>query len=372
MENRTSTERTDVVRALRERVKELSCLYEISNIAATSNRPLEEKLKLVVDALPKAWQYPQWAVAELQLDHQSFVSQRIRGQVQSQQYPIVIRDRRRGFLAMHYREGAGSGVAFLPEEGLLLKALAQEIAGIIDRDEQQERQMQLQRKFEHADRLTILGELTAGIAHELNTPLGTILGFAQLLQDQLEEKQGQHDVHRIIQSTMHAREVVKKLMFFACEMPQKQQSVNLNTLLDDALQLLRVSLKNAGLQTRFTPSDPPVIVVGDAVQLMQVIFNLLINAIHASQAGQIIDLSIERQQDLAVFRIQDYGTGVPEALRDRIFDPFFTTKEPGKGSGLGLSVVHGIIRSHKGQIHLESEEGAGTTFSVFLPLKSES
>jgi signal transduction histidine kinase len=361
---------SDLVHALQERIKELSCLYEISNIAATSLAPLEQKLQEVVNALPKAWQHPEYAVAELIFDGRSYRSGSVGKNRTTQQHPITIRQRERGHLAMHYTFDQGGLPSFLHEEELLLRTLAQEISGIIERDEQREREALLRRKFEQADRLTILGEITAGIAHELNTPLGNILGFAQLIQDRADDRQIAQDVEKIINSAVHSREIVKKLMFFACEMPQQKQQVSVTSLVEEALQLLRVTFKNAAIEPIFQPPSIPLNAQVDPIQFTQVVFNLLINALHASKAGQSIIIELSKEGEELRLRIQDFGHGIQEEVRERIFEPFFSTKPPGEGSGLGLSVVHGIVRSHGGRIEVESQAGEGASFSVFLPLNT--
>jgi len=361
-------EHTELVHALQERIKELSCLYEISNIAATSAKTLERKLRQVVHALPKAWQHPEYAVAELQLDGHSLFSGELGDKAESQRHPIHIRRNERGYLAMHYRCLNSTPPPFLHEEALLLKTLAQEIGGIIERDEQKQREEMLRRKFEQADRLTILGEITAGIAHELNTPLGNILGFAQLIQERTGDRQVEQDVGKIVHSAMHAREIVKKLMFFACEMPQRRQRISVNDLIEEALQLLRISFRNVGVHPCFTAPPHPVEATIDPIQFTQVVFNLLINAQHASAPGQEVRIDLEREDGELLLRIRDFGHGIPEDLQERIFEPFFSTKDPGEGSGLGLSVVHGIVKSHGGSIAVESSPGAGAAFTVRLPL----
>lgn len=358
----------DLVHALQERIKELSCLYEISNIAATSLSPLEEKLQEVVNALPKAWQHPEYAVAELVFDGRSYRSGSMAEQRATQRHPVTIRQQERGQLAMHYVYDQAPPPPFLHEEELLLRTLAQEISGIIERDEQREREALLRRKFEQADRLAILGEITAGIAHELNTPLGNILGFSQLVQDRTDDWQIAQDVEKIINSVVHSREIVKKLMFFACEMPQQKQQVSVTGLVEEALQLLRVTFKNAAIKPVFQPPSTPIYAQVDPIQFTQVVFNLLINALHASKAGQRIVIELKKEGEELLLRIQDFGHGIQREVRDRIFEPFFSTKPPGEGSGLGLSVVHGIVKTHDGRIYVESEAGEGATFYVHLPL----
>lgn len=358
----------DVVHALQERIKELSCLYEISNIAATSTAPLPQKLQEVVNALPKAWQHPACAVAALQLDDQQYYSGVLAASFQTQQHPITIRGQERGALQMHYNEHGSPPPPFLHEEALLLKTLAQEISGIIERDEQKAREEQLRLKFEQADRLAILGEITAGIAHELNTPLGNILGFAQLIQSSGGSHQVDQDAEKITNSALHAREIVKKLMFFACEMPQQKQEVNVGQLIQEALQLLRVTFEQAEVVPRLSLPKQSVLIRADSIQFTQVIFNLLINALHASQPGQEVEVSLSTADNNMKLCINDFGHGIEHSIQERIFEPFFSTKAPGEGSGLGLAVVHGIVKSHNGQIEVDSQPGQGARFTVHLPI----
>ena len=251
----------------------------------------------------------------------------------------------------------------------MLKTLAQEIASVISKKEQHEREQTLQRKFQHSDRLNILGEITAGICHELNTPLGNILGFSQLIQEKATDGQIKKDIEKIINSAMHSREVVKKLMFFSCEMPQHIQMVDVNVLIIEAIDLLKFSINNKGLSLDYKNDTTNLLAPLDPVQFTQVVFNLLINAIHASKHGNSIEVQLSQADEHLELYIRDYGTGILPEIQEKIFEPFFTTKPVGEGSGLGLSVVHGIVKSHGGEITVSSEINKGTTFKVKFPLK---
>lgn len=357
-----------LIETLNERIKELTCLYEISNIAANINLSLEDQLQSIVQILPGAWKYPEHGVAELNLDSKFFFSDKLPPEHVSQKNVIEVDDRERGYLAMHYDASIYGHSAFLAEEQTLLKTLAQEVGGIIARSEQKQREAIMQRKFQHSDRLAILGELTAGIAHELNTPLGNILGFAQLIQERSKDLQVSRDTEKIINSAMYSREIVKKLMFFSCEMPQQMKKVAINDLIEDALDLLKFTIKNAEVKVVFTPKSKELKAQVDPVQFTQVVFNLLINAIHASSAGQRIDVELESELTSFSLTIRDQGHGIKESIKDKIFEPFFTTKTTGEGSGLGLSVVHGIVKSHGGELSVVSKENEGAAFEVVLPL----
>jgi len=158
-------------------------------------------------------------------------------------------------------------------------------------------------------------------------------------------------------------------MFFSCELPQKFESINIPKLTQDAIKLLGPALKEKNIDVRFRSDKDQFTSEVDGIQLTQVIFNLLINAIHASPDQSVIDVNLQLKKDSFCLLVSDHGCGIPPQIQERIFEPFFTTKPIGKGSGLGLSVVHGIISAHKGSILVASEENKGTSFNIEIPLK---
>ncbi|UII35015.1 ATP-binding protein [Fulvivirga ulvae] len=363
-------ESENIIEILNERIKELTCLYEISNIVTRHSDCYTDTMNAVVRAIPKAWKYPQHAVAEIQLLDGSFCSGTSPEVVVSQETEIEVDGQSRGTLSIHYPAAEFSVKDFLVEEAQLLQKLANEISNIIERFEHRKKEEILERKVRHNDRLAILGQIAAGIAHEINTPLTSILGFSELIQENEENIKG--DTEKIINAALHAREVVKKLMFFACEMPRQMQQVTITPLLEDAIKLLNPSLQKAGITLEFIPApeDKEVMIELDPVQITQVIFNLIINAIQATPPKGHIEISTHVDGKYLVVSFKDNGSGIPSGIKDRIFEPFFSTKIVGEGSGLGLSVVHGIVKSHHGKIDFESEEGEGTTFFVSLPIVS--
>ena len=359
-------ESENIIEILNERIKELTCLYEISNIVASHSDAYEDTMHAVVSSIPKAWKYPQHAIAEIRLIDASFCSGPIPKDKASQEAKIEVDGNTCGKLAIHYPAPKFSESDFLIEEMQLLQKLANELSNIIERFEHKKREKLLERKIQHNDRLAILGQITAGIAHEINTPLASILGFSQLIQENEENIKG--DIEKIINATLHAREVVKKLMFFACEMPQKMQQISIDPLLQDAIKLLNPSLQKAKITLKFGPAHEDMLIELDPVQITQVVFNLVINAIHATPPGGQITISTKVDENYLVVSFKDNGRGIPSEIKDRIFEPFFSTKVVGEGSGLGLSVVHGIIMNHHGKIDFVSNEGKGTTFHVSLPI----
>jgi signal transduction histidine kinase len=221
--------------------------------------------------------------------------------------------------------------------------------------------------MERTDRLHILGEITAGIAHELNTPLANILGFAELLTEKITDKEAVKDLEKIMDSAIFSREIVKKLMFFACEMPQEMKTVKLIPVVSNVLKLLEPSLRSKNINLIKSFSNDKIELRADTVQLTQVMFNLIMNAIYYSPEGASIDVSILENNNTISIKISDQGKGIDTEISDKVFEPFFTTKPIGEGSGLGLSVVHGIITSHKGKITHKSNIPKGTIFMVDFP-----
>lgn len=224
------------------------------------------------------------------------------------------------------------------------------------------------RTVERVDRLSVLGEMTAGIAHELNTPLGNILGYAELIKSNNTNPEIDSDISIIINSVIYSREIVKKLMFFSCEMPQQLQLQEIKPIVNFAMSFLKQNFQKRNIKSELIFKNDTVVARIDNVQLTQVFFNLLINAIHASPEKSIIKTIIESDTENLFITVEDHGIGIPDAMKQKVFEPFFTTKATNKGCGLGLSVVHGIIKNHNGEITIRNNTPRGTIFIIKLPL----
>ncbi|HNQ22025.1 MAG TPA: ATP-binding protein [Phycisphaerae bacterium] len=356
--------------ALRERVKELTCLYGIAQAAEQAGESLAETIQRIVCLLPPAWQYPEIAAARIVLDGAAYASADFRQSVYRQTAEIVVGGRRRGAVEVAYLEGRPefAAGAFLPEEKKLLTAVAREVALIVDRREAAQERSALQLQLIHADRLATIGQLSAGVAHELNEPLGAILGFAQLARKcpGLPESAAQ-DLEKIITGSLYAREVIKKLMVFGRRMPARKAQVKLNQVVEEALYFLEARCAKGGTQVvRDLAPDVPEI-NADAAQLKQVLVNLVVNALQAMPSGGTLTVATRGEGSTVALIVQDTGTGMTEDVMGKIFLPFFTTKEAGEGTGLGLPVVHGIVSLHGGSIDVQSRPGQGARFEVRLP-----
>lgn len=207
MKNKNDLRFTEI--ALRERVKELACLYGISELAQQDNLPADQFLQNTLKLIPPAWQYPEFTAAKITLDNHSFNSDISKESLYKQSEEIVINGQHRGEIEVFYLKAmpeADEG-PFLKEERKLIQAIARKIALIIERKEALEEKQKLYEQIRHADRLATIGELTAGIAHEINEPLGNILGYAQLaLKNSDLPKQVNHDLGKIIKASLNARD----------------------------------------------------------------------------------------------------------------------------------------------------------------------
>ena len=358
---------------LKERIKELECLYEISKLQiSTTNSTLNHVFEKIMLITAKAWQFPEITEVRIVFDKEIFQTKGFEKGISFQRSDIVVGDIGRGYIEVCYinKKPKAQEGPFLTEERSLLDTLANELSTVIERYETKKEKKLLERKLNHSDRLATLGELTAGIAHELNEPLGSILGFAELIElDHKEDKQLQKDISKIIKASKHAREVIRKLMIFSKFDEQPLDYVNFNQIISDGFYLLETRCDKAGILVIKQLKENFPSIKANSIQLSQLIVNLMVNAMHAMPNGGELILQTNYDDDYLYLVIEDNGTGIPEAYLSKIFDPFFSTKDAGTGTGLGLSVVHGIVDSMKGKIAVLSKLGEGSRFELSFPRK---
>lgn len=355
---------------LKERIKELSCLYAVSQIIAEPGLSREARLLKIVAALPRAWRRPDQAAARITLDGERFECPGYARVRETQHAALTVDGVPRGTIEVGYAPPAAGDVntPFLAEEQQLLDNIARQVSLFIAGNEDAARRTLLEDQLRHADRLATIGQLAAGVAHEMNEPLSSILGFAQLaLKQPGAPEQVTHDLHEIVSASLRAREIVKKLLLFARQTPPQKAMTNLNEIIQDALFLLEAGCEKQGIRVirRLAPDLPCV--EADPVQIRQVFVNLTVNAMQAVAAEGSVTVETRAEPPYVVLSVRDTGHGMsPDTLR-KIFSPFFTTRDVGEGTGLGLSVAHGIVTLHGGTIEVESREGHGATFTVRLP-----
>ncbi|MCS7177882.1 MAG: cache domain-containing protein [Anaerolineae bacterium] len=227
-----------------------------------------------------------------------------------------------------------------------------------------------QQELLHKEKLASMGQLAAGVAHELNNPLGTIMLFADALHRELPpDDPHRSDLEMILKEANRAKKIVADLLNFARQQEVLAQETDLHTLLDQSVESVRHQPTFAGVEI-IRCYDPRVrIIQADPAQLQQVFVNLLNNAAEAIEGPGTITIATRCLNGQVEISITDTGCGIPEEHMDKLFTPFFTTKPPGKGTGLGLSIVYGIVKMHRGQITVQSQVGKGTTFTLTLPVR---
>ncbi|MFC2014840.1 ATP-binding protein [Chloroflexota bacterium] len=242
---------------------------------------------------------------------------------------------------------------------------------ITERRKAEQREKELQRELNLADRLASIGELSAGVAHEINNPLTGIIGFSQRLLRKSVNEEVSRDLERIHSEAQRAARVVENLRTFARRSEPKKEYCDINEILPRTLELRAYELKanNIELEVNLAPNLPHV--MADFQQIQQVFLNIIINAeqamIETNQRGKLV-LKTERVNNYVRISFANDGPEIPAEQLDKLFDPFFTTRGDRGGTGLGLSVCHGIVEEHDGKIFAESEPGEGVTFYIELPI----
>lgn len=269
---------------------------------------------------------------------------------------------------------SGRSDPFTEEDVQLLTILANHIVvglvnGRLYRDLQNKiRELkETQEQLIQSAKLAAIGELASNVAHEINNPLTSIIGFAEMSLDEDDPEVVKTNIGIIEKESLRARDIVRQLLGFARKKPLQLADVDLNAIVREVIQLVSHQAKKARVVLRDEYDGLPTI-TGDADQLKQVFLNIANNAIAAMPEGGELAVTTEKSEGYSIVRFRDTGTGIPPDVLHRIFEPFFTTKKD-KGTGLGLSISYRIIQDHGGRIDVESAGGRGTTFTVRLPQK---
>ena len=254
---------------------------------------------------------------------------------------------------------------------------------ITERKIAEEEKAKLQSQLQQVQKMESIGTLAGGIAHDFNNILGIIVGNTELAMDDVPEwNPARHNLEAIRIAGMRARDMVKRIMAFSRQSPQEMKPVRISPIIKESLKLLRSSIPTT-IEIRQNISSESDTVRADPTQINQVLINLCTNAAHAmGEKAGVLEVGlehIEMDKDSAIhyydlssgkyvrLTVSDTGNGIEPKILERIFDPYFTTKKVGEGSGMGLSVVHGIVKSHGGGISAISEQGKGTVFHVLFP-----
>ncbi len=222
-------------------------------------------------------------------------------------------------------------------------------------------------ELSRAEHLATLGELAAGLAHEIRNPLAGIAGVIEVIGKELPAGSASRDVLGDVHAEIRQiQSILSDFLAYARPRPPQFHRADLNDTIEQAVLLARQQVRSRPIGIHFAPSPEVAAVVHDPVQIQQVALNLLLNAIQAIPEAGRIEIRLENRGDFAVLRVSDTGRGIPRSILPKIFRPFFTTRK--EGTGLGLPLTRGIVESHGGRIEVTSEPGKGTCFEVRLPL----
>ena len=250
-----------------------------------------------------------------------------------------------------------------------------------ERISEEEKRSALEAQLQQSQKMETIGTLAGGIAHDLNNLLTPIVGYTEMVMQDIDEKSSDfRRLSHVIKGAIRARELVKQILTFSHQVKHQTKAIKPKSIISEVTKLLTASLPPSVI-LKANYDAPDVVVQADATQIHQVLMNLCTNAAHAmGKEGGNLNINLSSQEvtsedaylklepgKYVVIQVADTGCGMSEDTLKRIFEPFFTTKDVGEGTGLGLSVAHGIIKSHNGQIHAYSELGVGTTFTIYLP-----
>ncbi len=231
---------------------------------------------------------------------------------------------------------------------------------------------QMQEQLRRTERLAELGTLASGMAHEIGTPMNVIQGRAEYLLQRTTEEPIKKGLATIIAQVERITKIMNQLLTFARRRPIERKPMDLKKTIADCLDIVQERLKQHRVEVETSYAEPLPLVHADPDQMSQVLLNLVLNAIQAMPEGGRLSLALEPEGPGMKLSVADTGSGMPAETLNKIFDPFFTTKDVGAGTGLGLTVVHGIVEDHGGAIHVYSVPGRGTTFTIHLPIHRES
>jgi PAS domain S-box-containing protein len=373
----------DFLQAEGERVKELRCLYAVGQ-AIRRQDELSAVFAEVVELIPPGWQYPEIARARISFDDQEYLSEAFEESEWRQAADCVVSGRKRGTVEVFYlelRPELAEG-PFLAEERALVDSIAGSLSEAVERSESQAALRESESALVQAQRLESVGRLAGGVAHDFNNMLSVILGYGELLWNELQPTdplRGRVDL--IMEAGRRSAGLTKQLLAFSRGQPQQCEDLDLNALVL-TLEPMLGRLLGEDVETELRLEEGVGCILADRTQIEQVLMNLAINARDSMPQGGTLSLTTTRAHsaevpgqvrgedgasEFALLAVSDTGCGMDEETLARAFEPFFTTKARDKGTGLGLSTVHGIVEQSGGFVRLRSQPGEGTTCEVYLP-----
>jgi C4-dicarboxylate-specific signal transduction histidine kinase len=371
--------------ALEERIKELDCLYGISEILERSGGSLEVILQQIVELLPATWAHPEVACARIELDGAEFKTENYAECSNTQVAELRVHGELAGAVEVGYLAKMPTRVEgpFLTEERKLLNAVAERTGHIIERLQAdqvlKQREEELRGRLTHLTRVSTLGEMASSIAHEVNQPLTAIATYSQACRRMLENNIGDRAeifeiLGRVTDEALRAGGIIHRLKNLSRRHETRFFECDINELIRDLEHLASVDTRLHDVSLKLLLSEPLPAVLADGIQIQQVVLNLIRNAVDAMEHSDLEDrLIILRTEmndsDMVQISVTDFGSGLPADCDEALFEPFFTTKK--HGMGMGLSVSLSIVNAHGGQRWFSRNQGGGTTFYVTVPTLPE-
>lgn len=297
------------------------------------------------------------------------------GEIKGMEYQVRRKDGRVIWISEHARAVKDRRNRVVRYEGIIQDITAQK--------ESLAARARLEVRLQQASKMEAIGTLAGGIAHDFNNILAAIVGYSELAADDLPpDSMGRRNINDVLMACERAKDLVKQILTFSRQTAPTRSTVRLRAIVKDVQRLLRATLpKSIELRTQVSARSDRI--VADPAQINQVLMNLCTNAIHAMKAkGGVLTISLDDWNpdkaaagdpelppgEYLMISVEDNGHGIDPKMLGRIFEPFFTTKAAGEGTGLGLSVIHGIVKGHAGDITVRSRLGEGTVFRVYLPM----
>ncbi|MGA1841015.1 MAG: ATP-binding protein [bacterium] len=365
-----------------KRIKELNCLYAISNIVEKSWISLEEIIQRIVDIIPPSWQYSEIACARIFLEGQKWCTKNFQETIWKQTSDIMVYGQRIGALDVFYLEKKPESDEgpFLKEERSLIDAVAERLGRIIEYKKAEiAKELKIEQELQHHGRLQLMGKLAASIVHEIKNPLVSIGLMTQSMMERLKQNKVGDDIFQDMESVIHEVQRLEKLLENLTDFGKpkvfRTTREDIHYPINETLKLLSKEIRTSKItiEKSFNPDIPSVLI--DVSKMQQVFLNVLLNAIDAmTEGGNIIiktDFIREKIEDKITqnwvqIAIQDSGIGIKREDMPHLFEPFYSKSS--ERTGLGLSIVLGLIELHNGKIKIDSQEGKGTTVKIHLPV----
>ncbi len=379
-------EKSKLIHNLGERVKELRCLYAITDLLANEKFSLEEVFQEVVNRIPPSWQYPDITCAQIQINSKTYNTGNFRRSNWGQAQNIIVNSKEAGTLEVYYLDERPDEFEgpFLREERDLLADIADRLSKKIEQKGAQESKANLEVRLQQVQKMESIGTLAGGIAHDFNNILSIILGYADMAKiDAPPDSTISQDLDAILQAGHRAKNLVQQILAFSHQAQSERIPIKIQPLIKEAVKMLRSSIPTTITITE--DIDPKCgNILADPTHVHQILMNLGTNAYHAMEltGGELsvvlgtTFVGIDDKKTLShvipgkyvELTVSDTGSGINPDVINKIFDPYFTTKEIGKGTGMGLAIIHGIIKDYGGTITVEAQLGKGATFHVYFPL----